>query len=213
VILGKPLSSTREMQRRCSAESPRGDLPSLEILDDGPGGWRAEPSSPWALNGSTAGASDGCGKRRPRRIGGVEVARGAICAQADPPGRKDSNGKRTLWWCRGKKNDPANACVNTRRVGRSAYFGPDRLGRGCFKRRLPETVSPKCLGRWCCGRPARVAALHTVSGRRKRGGSGLSPSEHQRIALRNGRRPARRVPASRAAGPYPEPLGQHPLRR
>jgi len=47
---------------------------------------------------------------------------------------------------------------------------------------------------------------------RRMGGSGLSPSELQH-PVRSGAPSARRVPTSRAAEPYPEPRGQHPLRR
>ena len=44
---------------------------------------------------------------------------------------------------------------------------------------------------------------------RKWGGSGLSPSETS-TPCTSAPRPARRVPASRAAEPYPEPRGQFP---
>jgi hypothetical protein len=172
----------------------------------GSGEWKFE-----GLRSATGNRGALCRKMRAQGIGGVEVARSAICAQADPPGRKDPNGKRTPWWCRGKRNDPANACVNARRVGRSAYFGAGPSGSCCFKRRWPETVSPKCLVRWCCGRPARVAAcIRFRAEEKKGGGSGLSPfrTSTHRLAQRDADR--REGPASRAAEPYPEPRGQFP---
>ncbi len=136
------------------------------------------------------------GKMRPRGIGGVEVARSAICAQADPPGRKDSSAKRTRWWCRAKKTTQCNASVNARRVGRSAYFG--------------RTVWVVLLQTQMAGNG--LAKNVEERWKEKEGGSGLSPSELQH-PVRSGASPGAKGSASRAAEPYPEPRGQHPLRR
>jgi hypothetical protein len=69
-----------------------------------------------------------------------------------------------------KKTTQCNASVNARRVGRSAYFGRT-VWVALLQTQMAGTVSPK---------------MKRSPGKKKEGGSGLSPSEHQRIALRNG---------------------------